>query len=91
MIDFELPTEYISLQYLHKKRGDIGIAEDVCTVWNELHVGDYVCVKSVDHQYGEIVLTGTCYDKEELCLIVRQLASTCICIRYEHTILSFEI
>lgn len=49
----ELPIEYTSLLHLRSK-GDVGVVEACCEIWNVVHPGDALRVDLVDREYGII-------------------------------------
>lgn len=90
--DYKLPAEYQSLIYLHTKLGDVQIVECVCTIWNALHKGNTLRVKSADDRTGIIILTGVCDNPQEAIKICKWLTTfVMVRIRYEKTIFSVEI
>ena len=89
---YKLPPEYQSLIYLHTKLGDIQVVECVCTIWNALHQGNTLRVKSADESMGIIMLTGVCDAPQEAIKIGKWLTTFALVqIRYEKTIFSVEI
>lgn len=91
-IDYQLPPEYKSLIYLHTKLGDVQVVECVCVIWNAMHKGNTLRVKSADDNTGVIMLTGVCDDPQEAIKIGKWLTTFALVqIRYEKTIFSVEI
>ena len=89
---YQLPPEYQSLYYLQTKLGDVQVVECVCTIWNALHQGNTLRVKSADDKTGVIMLTGVCDDPQEAIIIGKWLTTFALVqIRYEKTIFSVEI
>lgn len=90
--NFELPVEYTSLGHLHTKLGDIETVNCVCFIWNRMHLGDTLRVKSTDEQTGEIILTGKCQDPDMAMKISKRLTTFGVTwFRYEKTILEIEV
>ena len=91
-LDYRPPPEYKSLEYLHTKLGDIQVVECVCIIWNTMHKGNTLRVKSADDNTGVIMLTGVCDDPQAAIKIGKWLTTFALVqIRYEKTIFSVEI
>ena len=91
-LDYRPPLKYKSLEYLHTKLGDVQVVECVCIIWNVMHKGNTLRVKSADDTTGIIMLTGVCDNPQEVIKIGKWLTTFALVqIRYEKTIFSVEI
>lgn len=86
---YELPKEYLSLVYL--RLGCVLSAEYVCRIWNTLHREDTLRVKEIIETNSEIILTGICSDVEEALRICKYLTAIGVLVRYEKTMITFEV
>lgn len=86
---YKLPKEYLSLVYL--RLGCASSAEYLCRIWNTLHREDTLRVKEIIETNSEIVLTGVCSDVEEALRICKYLTAFGVLVRYEKTMITFEV
>ena len=86
---YELPKEYLSLVYL--RLGCTLSVEYVCRIWNTLHRGDTLRVKEIIETNSEIILTGICSDVEEAVRVCKYLTAVGVLVRYEKTMITFEV
>lgn len=87
----ELPEEYKSLAYLHRRKGCVETVKLACEVWTAIHPFDTVRVKRVIERNGEIIITGKCEDIEHFRSICQMVTAMGVLVTYEKTIVNINM
>lgn len=84
MMNWQTPPEYLSLEYLRIKLGDIETVNCICFIWNILHSGDTLRVLR-DDGYGVITITGRCSDLKGALDLCKYLTTFGVAVNHQKT------